>query len=287
MRVHPPPYHDRQVALATMHRKEEAIAPALKETLGLFTVNAPELDTDQLGTFAGEIPRRGNMLDTAVAKARMGMQATGLSLGLASEGSFGPHPLIPFFPGGIELLVFVDDERGLIVHETLVADQTNFSHRIVSPADPIDDFLGRVGFPAHGLIVRPNAGEIHRDIVKGITRRAVLDASIKLAARASADGKAHIETDMRAHMNPTRMRSLATLASQLGRRLAIPCPACAAPGWGRIDVVKGLPCEECATRTEMVLKEVFGCVACSRRDELPRRDGLTHASPAHCPYCNP
>jgi len=274
-----------------MHHKGQAIAPALIETLGLCVVNAPALDTDQLGTFAGEIPRRGNMLDTAVAKARMGMQATGLSLGLASEGSFGPHPLIPFFSGGIELMVFVDDERGIVVHETIVVDETNFAHRIGSSADTIDDFLSRVGFPTHALIVRPavqpSTGEIYRNMAKGITSRDALDAAIESAARASSDGKAHIETDMRAHLNPTRMRSLALLASQLARRLASVCPACASPGWGKIDVVKGLPCEQCDTSTEMILKEVFGCVACAHREELPRSDGLTYAGPAHCPYCNP
>jgi hypothetical protein len=287
MPVHPRPYQDRKVALATMHRKEEAIAPALMEALGLYVVPAPRLDTDQLGTFAGEIPRRSNMLDTAVAKARMGMQATGLPLGLASEGSFGPHPLIPFFLGGIELMVFIDHERGLVVHETLVAEQTNFSHRIVVPAEPIDDFLGTAGFPSHGLIVRPHAGEICHNMTKGITSRTALDAAIGLAAQASADGKAHIETDMRAHMNPTRMRALTTLARQLGRRLASPCPACAAPGWGRMDIVRGLQCEECGTSTDMILKEVFACAAGAHREELPRSDGLTYASPAHCPYCNP
>jgi len=284
-----------------MHRKDEAIAPALMAALGLSVVNAPELDTDQLGTFAGEIPRRGNMLDTAIAKARMGMEAAGLPLGIASEGSFGPHPLIPFFPGGIELMVFIDDERGIVVHETLVADETNFSHRVVAPADAIDDFLKRVGFPTHGLIVRPSvepsvgasvgastpAGAIHHNIVKGITTRAALDAAIQLAARVSLDGKAHIETDMRAHMNPTRMRSLATLAEQLGQRLAEECTACGSPGWGRVSVIKGLRCEECGTPTEMVLTEVFGCVACAHREERPRRDGLTYASPAQCPICNP
>jgi hypothetical protein len=83
-----------------MHRKEEAVAPALLSTLGLLVVPARGLDTDQLGTFSGEVPREGSMLDVAMRKARLGMSATGLPLGIASEGTFGPHPAIPFFPAG-------------------------------------------------------------------------------------------------------------------------------------------------------------------------------------------
>ena len=74
-----------------MHRKEEAIAPALMSALGLLVEPTAGLDTDQLGTFSGEIPRSGTMLEVAVRKARLGMSVMGLPLGLASEGTFGPR----------------------------------------------------------------------------------------------------------------------------------------------------------------------------------------------------
>jgi len=150
------PYAGRSAVLATMHRKEEAVAPALLSTLGLLVVPARGLDTDQLGTFSGEVPREGSMLDVAMRKARLGMSATGLPLGIASEGTFGPHPAIPFFPAGLELLVFVDDARGIVVHESFIAETTNFDHLAVLPGEALESFLERVGFAAHGLIVRPN-----------------------------------------------------------------------------------------------------------------------------------
>ena len=59
------PYAGRSAVLATMHRKEEAIVPALQSTVGLLVAPAPGLDTDQLGTFTGEISRAGTMLDAA------------------------------------------------------------------------------------------------------------------------------------------------------------------------------------------------------------------------------
>ncbi len=142
-----------------MHGKEKAIAPAFADRLGLLVRPAGALDTDALGTFTGEIPRQGTMLEVAVRKAQLGMETSRLPLGLASKGTFGPHPAVPFFPAGMELLVFVDDERGLIVHESLVAEATNFAHLVAVPGATLDAFLDQIGFPAHGLIVRPNAGD--------------------------------------------------------------------------------------------------------------------------------
>ena len=50
-----------------MHGKERVIAPVLFERLGLRVEVAKGIDTDQLGTFAGEIPRVGTMLEVAVS----------------------------------------------------------------------------------------------------------------------------------------------------------------------------------------------------------------------------
>ncbi len=90
-------YAPGRVAPATKHRKELALAPAFREHLQA-TLVVPNLDTDALGTFSGEVPREGTALETAPRKCRLGMQAADLPRGLASEGSLGPHPLIPFLP---------------------------------------------------------------------------------------------------------------------------------------------------------------------------------------------
>ncbi len=275
------------VVLATMHGKERAIAPPFADHLGLIVRPALGLDTDQLGTFSGEVPRRGTMLEVALRKARLGMHIAGLPLGLASEGTFGPHPAVPFFPAGMELLVFVDEVRGLVVHESLVDEATNFAHCVSASGDTLAPFLERVGFPSHGLIVRPNAGDPLVALTKGITSRTNLERAVRDAAAVSADGAARLETDMRAHLNPTRMRSLGVLAERLARRLATPCPACGAPGFGRTGTRSGLICEECGEPTDMVAAELFGCPACGHRDERARGDGLSRAPARSCPACNP
>lgn len=281
------PYRGRVVALATKHGKERAIGRPLQAALGLEVVVPPNLDTDALGTFSGEVERVGTPREVALRKARLGMAAAELPYGLASEGSFGPHPFIPFLPIGQELLVFVDDVLGIELSEFLVVEGTNFNHQVAAPGDDLTDFLQRIGFPTHAVIARPNATWDSRLIFKGITEPAMLREVIVASAAASPDGRAHIETDMRAHRNPTRMASIRRLAFRLARRLATACPACGAPGWGRIDVELGLPCMDCGTPTDLVRTEILGCAACDHRSSRPRPDGRSHAEAGQCPYCNP
>ncbi|MCE2902112.1 MAG: DUF6671 family protein [Gemmatimonas sp.] len=287
------PYHGTRVALATLHAKAQAIAPALQRHVGAI-IEAVPVDTDALGTFSGERERTAPAPAVCVAKARLGMQAAGLPYGMASEGSFGPHPLIPFVPGGAEWLAFVDDARGLVLVEECLADATNFSHLELggdAPDPALDAWLERVGFPAHAVLVRP-AGVPAVDgavpaLVKGIVSPADLAHAVAGARRVSPRGVALVETDMRAHCNPTRMASIASLAERLARRLAACCPACRAPGWGRVATTPGLACGWCGTPTALVLEETWGCTCCRHREGHPRADGRRTADPGQCPSCNP
>jgi hypothetical protein len=270
-----------------MHGKEAAIAPVFHRRLGLEVATAPGLDTDVLGTFTGEIPRAGTIREAAIAKARLGMEATVLPIGLASEGSYGPHPHVPFIPGGVELMVLVDDTRGIVASEHLIADAPAFAHMFAAAGDDLNPFLDRIGFPDHALIVKPTEGDRDATIFKGVRTRSELDLAIVSCSGHSTDGRALVQTDMRAHMNPTRMATLGGLASALAARLSSLCPACNAPGYGQIDVKTGLPCEWCGAPSVMVRHRVFGCVACTHRQIRPRADGKTQADPGHCPQCNP
>lgn len=281
-------YQGRQAVLATMHCKEAAIAPPFSKQLGLTVVVPLDIDTDILGTFSGEIARKGTIEETAVAKARLGMSMTGLPLGIASEGAFGPHPSLPFIPAGIELLVFVDDERGIVVKEHLIEEQTNFAHVVTDDIDSIGDFLSRAEFPEHGLIVRPNATNAAEPVIhKGIRSRAELIVAIKSTLPFSSDGQAMVQTDMRAHQNPKRMASIGRLTERLVQRINNLCPGCRTPGFGRVKVVSGLPCEACDTPSTLVKHEVYGCIACDYSEHRSRPDGLRFAGQFYCPLCNP
>jgi hypothetical protein len=280
-------YAGRQAALATMHGKEQAIAGPLLERLGLSLLVPPEVDTDVLGTFTGEVPRPGRIEETAIAKARMGMQASGLRIGIASEGSYGPHPQIPFVAAGIEIMVLVDDERGIVVREKIIDENPVYDHALAASMADIEPFLRRVDFPRQALIVRPNTPLPNAPIHKGVADAVELASAIAECARLSGDARAMVQTDMRAHMNPSRMHVIARLAAKLADRIATQCPDCATPGFGVTGVELGLPCKWCGGASTLVQREILECAACDHVEKRPRPDGLTHADPAQCPSCNP
>ena len=62
------PYNGARIALGTMHAKERALAKPFARILGAELVVPHDIDTDAYGTFTGETPRAGTMLDAARAK---------------------------------------------------------------------------------------------------------------------------------------------------------------------------------------------------------------------------
>jgi hypothetical protein len=276
----------RRAVLATMHGKERAIGPAFRDILGIDIEVPGNLDTDQLGTFSGEIERPGGMDEVLVAKARLGLKVSGLDLAIASEGSFGPHPQMPFIPVGFEKLVLIDAKSGLVAMEHRVDLTPCYASWETRRLKDIADQIRATGFPAQAMIVRPNNGP-GAIVQKGVQTFENLEAAIAQAAHASSDGLAFVQTDMRAHFNPRRMMSIESLAKKFADRLSQACSACSAPGWGITRTEPGLPCSWCGVPTAWVLYEVMGCFMCNNETSQPRSDGLTEAAPAHCPYCNP
>lgn len=269
-------YRGRTAVIATRHGKRWAVAPAFRAVLGLDLHAPPGLDTDSLGTFTGDVPRPGSMRETALSKARLGIAATGCPLAVASEGSFGPHPAIPFLAMGRELLAFIDAEQELEIIVEQVSECTNFAACKLEPDTDLEGFLRQVGFPRHALVVRSADGP-----VKGVRTRVQLDRLIASA------GPVTLETDMRAHMNPTRMREIARLAQRLADRIATSCPACGTPGFGVTRAEAGLPCSGCGEATALTRVFIHGCARCPHEVALPRPDHRLTAHPAECPECNP
>ncbi len=283
-------YSGRLIALATQHGKQRVLARPLRHGLGLTLRHAVEVNTDRFGSFSGEQARPDDAPTTCRRKAEAALEALGLDLGIASEGSFGPHPVVPFLAIGQEWLTLVDRRDGFVISEPMLCSQTNFSSWTGADPETCASWLRQVGFPSHAVMVRPHAGEGSEPVpwlAKGVRGSADLAAWIALAVAQSPLGLAWLETDMRAHCNPTRMATIRHLAFRLVRRVGATCPACDAPGWGLVATRAGLPCRACGLATELVQLEDFGCVACSHRELLPRRDRLMAADPAHCPYCNP
>jgi len=258
--------------------------------LGLNLHHASNIDTDKFGSFGGEQNRIDDALNTCRRKAEAALKALNLELGIASEGSFGPHPASPLLPVGHEWMTFVDQREGMVISEQLLSRSTNYSSCAGADPDELTGWLKQVGFPHHALMVRPlNPGASARGgwLAKGVQDPKQLARLMAEAVRRSPLRQAWLETDMRAHCNPTRRKAIRELAFRLVRRVASPCPACAAPGWGLLDRIAGLPCAACGLGTKMVKQEVMGCSVCGHRDHWPRRDGQQTASPMYCDYCNP
>ena len=282
------------MALATRHGKERVLRRPFRAGLGVELVLAHAFDTDSLGSFSGERPRPADALTTCRLKAEAGLETCGVALGLASEGSYGPHPTIALLPVGIEWLTFVDRTRQLVISERMLSPRVCCSQRVLASGEDPAPWLKRVGFPDQGLIVLPHppagAGGSPPPtgaISKGIHNLEDLERARRRAAALAADGRVLLQTDLRAHHNPSRMTAIRRLAFLLVRRIQTPCPACNAPGWGVVDSMVGLPCEWCGRPSALLAAEVFGCVACNHRAQVPRPDGLSRAHAGHCNFCNP
>jgi hypothetical protein len=279
-------YAGKTIILATKHGKERAISNAFRRHLGA-EIEVADIDTDKLGTFSGEIEREGNPIEVALRKAKLGIRSTGLGRGLANEGSFGPHPAVPFSNVDLEVLAFVDEELEIEVIERIQSLKTNLAYCTPRAGEDIKAFLESMHFGSHALVVRPNDGDKYSTLFKGIQKVSDLENAIRKCAQLSPDGKAHVETDMRAHLNPTRMKVIRKLGYQMAKRLSTRCSECFAPGWGIVDVERGLPCAWCGAPTPLVWKEIYRCAACEHEEREKRADGKESAEAKNCPECNP
>lgn len=278
------PYANQRIGLATIHAKELAIAPPFRRLLAAEVVVAPRIDTDTLGTFSGEIPRNDELIQTAVVKAEMAFATLDVDCAIASEGSYGPIDRVPLNAGGVEIMAFVDRRRGVRMVETLLTHRTNWRMWRFKPGDPsVPAAVKAMGFPEYGVFVMKNADYSHP--VKGLQTVDEVVAAVDREARGSDDGLALVIADMRAHMNPTRMKVLRALGWKLAKRLAHLCPKCNAPGFGHIDSRRGLPCAGCGQPTHYVHFEIDGCNVCGHAVARPRKDGLKVAPKLACQPC--
>ena len=282
------PYHNTVAVLTTMHAKERVIAPILRDELGLIVGLSMGVNTDEFGTFSREVERTGSQLDAARAKIAAGFEYAPLArVGLASEGSFGPHPHIPFLAIGRELILMVDRDSGLELTGYDASPETNFGHAVACDLAAAFAFARRARFPEHGLIVMgckdaQPAPALMLD--KDIPDEAALEAAVQKALKIC--GAAFVETDMRAHRNPTRMAAIERATRDLARRFHRRCPNCKVPGFDVTEWIAGLPCALCGEPTRVIMTEVMACRSCHHRVERKVTQDDS-ADPGQCDGCNP
>lgn len=276
-------FKNRQLAIATMHGKEQVMAPLLQE-LGVEIILPQNLNTDSLGTFTGEVERINNPLETAKQKCFQALQLTNGTLAIANEGSFGPHPSYYFLPANEEIVVLVDTKNNVEIKTSFISTETNFSAKTCYNIDEVLAFANQALFPSHALIVKP-AENIFSPIYKGITS----ENDLKKYSSQILQTHQHVfvQTDMRAMHNPSRMQVIKQATEQLLTIINSTCPNCFSPGFTVTKTIKGLPCSWCNTPSNYTLIHEYECCKCGFKKEVKFPNGKEKIDPMYCQVCNP
>lgn len=281
-------WSNRVAVIATMHKKEQVIAPILEREFGMTCIVPDWLDTDQFGTFTREMPRAGSQLEAARKKVEQVLDLTQETLAIASEGAFGPHPAIPFMPCDRELILLCDRQHQLELVAYELSTETNYSQRTVKTVREAFEFADKIGFPDHALVVRTDQ-DAHQpgEIYKGIRDEDRLVQTVTAILDTSPTRTAYLETDMRAMYNPSRMNVIERAVFGLVKKMNQRCPTCEYPGFDVIKQLPGLPCAMCNTPTPLTLTDIYQCQSCQfeRKVRFPTRHQF--ADPTYCRYCNP
>jgi hypothetical protein len=277
-------FKNRKLLIATKHQKEKVIAPIVERELGVTCFIDNTLDTDILGTFTGEVERELDPVSTVREKCLQAMKLNNCDLGIASEGSFGPHPSIFFVNADDEFLIFIDTLNNVEVIVREISTTTNFNGKQVQNQKELIEFADQIGFPTHGLILSKLKDE-KTEIHKGITDIENLKNSFELLW--AKYNSVYVETDMRAMFNPTRMNVIKNATKKLVQKIKSTCPQCKTPGFGITDSKKGLKCSLCGLPTDSILSYIYICNHCQFSKEEIYPLNKTTEDPMYCNNCNP
>jgi hypothetical protein len=277
-------FQGRSLAIATKHGKEEVIGPILTKDLGVYCFVPEKLDTDVLGTFSGEMERTGTPMETARLKCQLAREVTGCDLVIASEGSFGPHPHLYFVPSDEELIMLVDFKNQIEICASLLTTETNYGSGLIKSEEDLQEFARRVLFPSHALILKDREKDFSH-IVKDIKEWESLYLHFDHIIQNF--GNCYVETDMRAHHNPSRMKAIEQVCLKLTEKIRSICPECNTPGFGVVEQKEGLPCGFCGFPTHSLLSHVYQCQKCLYSCEKMYPNDKTEENPMYCDYCNP
>lgn len=272
-----------RVAVATKHGKLEQIRPHFATLKDFELVLAP-IDTDEFGTFSGEIERQKSPRETVIDKAIAGAKAIGADFGIASEGTIGPHPQIPFINADQELMAFVSISRGIQIVEAYTSTEIVAHTQTITDETNLEESLSKFDLPQHSVNIVIE-GEAHKEVIKGLSDRGEI-LGILEKARVNPANTVKVESDFRAMSSPSRQANISRCAELLAFRLSSKCPSCSEFGWGKIGYEYGLACESCESMNDRVANaEKLGCLSCNHV-EL-RSLGSSTLDPSRCEFCNP
>ena len=263
------------------------MAPPFRRVLDAEIVVAPQLDTDELGTFSGEVPRPDALVETCAIKAELAFRSLDVDCAIANEGSYGPIDAVPLVPSGVEIMAFLDRKRGIRIIETL----SDASHQLAPAALQGGRSQHRQGgegdrLPALRRVraVQQRHGPSDQERAGHPGRRRLGDEPGGQALRGrhgGADRRHARPSQSHAHARAAR----AVVAARQAAGASLPEMRCA--GLRQIGNRRGLPCEGCAKPTHWVHFEIDGCSVCGHAETRPRKDGRKTAAKLSCASCSP
>jgi len=278
------PFAGQEVIFATKHEKEKILSPLLR-AIELSIVSA-EIDSDLLGTFSGEVERKGSIRETLRGKIDLARKTfPNERLLLASEGSFGPHPFLGFVQSDLESLLLYDSHSDAEIYVDSISTKVVHDERELGPRDDFRSYLKQIKFPSHAVIVRPS--DSFTPVFKGLHNEHKVAQAMIDCFSASKTGRVILATDLRAHHNPTRQKIIYEAGKKLLEALRSFCPECRYPGFAITKGIPGLPCQECGEPSRLSKEVLLQCPSCKFEKLNPRPDGVKSVGPSQCGHCNP
>lgn len=274
----------RHGVLATMHGKETTISPIIKASLGISLSVPDKFNTDHFGTFTRDIARAGDQLSAARSKALAALALTGYDLAIASEGSFGVHPLVPYCAANLELVLLIDSSNDCEVVGHYRSSEHLARSEVVSTVSGAVAKALAWGFPTQGVIIR-RSPHSQSDIYKDIDTITEFENIASALLSRWSTTQICIETDMRAHRCPSRRELIRKATDDLVKNCRSVCPECGLPGFVVTRVERGLPCRCCGQPTDMIRIHISRCRGCMA--ELITNTPEEFADPGECAHCNP
>jgi hypothetical protein len=272
-------FRERTLAIISKHKKESVLQPLWQQRTGGPVCIIDDFDTDAFGTFSGTVTRKKNALDTLREKLTAGLHFSNRSFGLASEGSFGPHPHLPFLTCNEELVMLIDFEHDLEITGRAISTETNFSSVTVQQWPEVSEYLTRAQFPEHGIVIRLADGMQIQFTHSCEELQEIIMPCLQRGEPVT------LETDMRAMANPTRLRVIGQAMENLLEKIYRVCPDCQKPGYAIQQMIAGLPCAWCGAETRLPKAALYCCTGCGFSETRTLSDRT--ADPGVCDHCNP
>lgn len=262
----------QRVVLATKHGKGRLVEPALRQ-IGLQVEECNAFDTDQLGTFCLERPRKLSARECALYKAQKAANLCGVRYGLGSEGSFGGGPYAGMINWNEEILCLYDAQLNMPLFAMAQSPCPLVDIEACSIPEALE-ILQR--FPRQRWIFCHKNNQ-----QKGLDENQVLSEIINIRG----SGAWLIKPDYRAMYCPSRQNVIQQCAEDLVRRFNALCPECGRPDFVVKTIETGLPCDCCHGPTNRKRADVFHCDYCGHGYCVPAQQST--ASAFYCAVCNP